>query len=80
MLGPNSPLGQQIQCLLRECPDGLTPEDIEIRLRQKGFQASTATIKKVLSHTEIFVPLSGGRYALRSIIEATGDVGGGSEA
>jgi hypothetical protein len=45
MLGPNSPLGQQIQRLLREYPDGLTPEDIEIRLRQKGFQASTATIK-----------------------------------
>jgi hypothetical protein len=42
-------------------------EDIEIQLRQKGLQASIATIKKVLSHTEVFVPLSGGRYALRSI-------------
>jgi len=74
MLDPNSPLGQQIQRLLKEHPEGLTPEDIEIQLRQKGFQASTATIKKVLSHTEVFVPLLGGRYALRSIIEAAGDV------
>ena len=77
MLGPNSPLGQQIQRLLREHPEGLTPEDLEIQLRQKGFQASTATIKKVLSHTGVFVPVSGGRYALRSIIEATGDVEAG---
>ena len=73
MLDPNSPLGQQIQRLLKEHPAGLTPEDIEIQLRQKGFQASTATIKKVLSHAEVFVPVSRGRYALRSIIEAAED-------
>ena len=38
MLGPNSRLGQEIQRILKECPDGLTPDDLEIELRQRGFR------------------------------------------
>jgi ATP-dependent DNA helicase RecQ len=74
MLGPNSRLGQEIQRILKEHPDGLTPDDLEIELRQRGFQSSTPSIRKVLSHRDVFFPIAGGRYALRSIVEAAGDV------
>jgi hypothetical protein len=74
MLGPNSRLGQEIQRILKERPDGLTPDDLEIELRQRGFQSSTPSIRKVLSHRDVFFPIAGGRYALRSIVEAAGDV------
>jgi hypothetical protein len=74
MLGPNSRLGQEIQRILKEHPDGLTLDDLEIELRQRGFQSSTPSIRKVLSHRDVFFPIAGGRYALRSIVEAAGDV------
>ena len=74
MLGPNSRLGQEIQRILKEHPDGLTPDDLEIELRQRGFQSSTPSIRKVLSHRDVFFPIAGGRYALRSIVEAAGDL------
>jgi ATP-dependent DNA helicase RecQ len=74
MLGPDSRLGQEIQRILKEHPDGLTPDDIEIELRQRGFQSSTPSIRKVLSHGDVFFPIASGRYALRSIVEASGDM------
>ncbi len=74
MLGPNSRLGQEIQRILKEHPEGLTPDDLEIELRRRGFQSSTPSIRKVLSHRDVFFPIAGGRYALRSIVEAAGDV------
>lgn len=74
MLGPNSRLGQEIQRILKEHPNGLTPDDLEIELRQCGFQSSTPSIRKVLSHRDVFFPIAGGRHALRSIVEAAGDV------
>jgi len=73
MLGPNSPLGQEIQRLLKANPAGLTVDDIELALRQKGFQASGTSIRKVLSHTKVFIAL-GQRYRLRAIVEAQEDV------
>ena len=73
MLTPDSPLGQAIQRLLRDKSDGLSPDEIEFLLRQQGYQASTPSIRKVLSHRDVFVPVAGGRYALRSIIEAAAE-------
>ncbi|MBC8446826.1 MAG: RecQ family ATP-dependent DNA helicase [Chloroflexi bacterium] len=73
MLTPDSPLGQHIQKLLKTHPHGLTPDELEIELRQHGLQSSVASIGRVLSHTDVFVPVARGRYCLRAIVEAQQD-------
>ena len=74
MLTPDSPLGQAIQKLLRDKPHGMSTDEVEVLLRRQGYQASAPSIDRVLSHRDVFLPLAGNRYALRSIIEATAHV------
>ncbi len=69
MLSPNSPLGVEIQSLLEEEPEGLTPDEIERRLRDRGFQSGQTSIRKVLEHNDVFTRLHGDKFTLRAALE-----------
>ncbi len=81
---PETPLGQAVQKLLLEHPQGLTFADIRRHLRRQGQHVSEENLHALLRHNEVFTAASSGRYMLTtgltgSVATAiTGDRAGGS--
>lgn len=62
---PETPLGQAVQALLLDHPEGLTPAEIRRLLRrEQGLHVSESNLQELLNHARIFTALSGGRYVL----------------
>lgn len=67
---PESPLGQEVQRLLLDAPDGLTIHEIRRALRLKGKHIEESNLRELLSHPQVFAQLSGDRYCLRGHLQA----------
>lgn len=78
---PVSPLVKAIQQILENSPDGLSPTDIRHNLLEKlGFRATPPEIREAFQgHRDIFIQLSDGRWASKSIVEVSEIVTGISE-